>query len=103
MKPKPRESYSAEFKAEAVQLVLNRTKPVTQIARELGIARQMLHAWVREVQHSHGKLATELFPGHGKRPADQSELEQLRREVTQLREDNDILKKAAAFFAKHSR
>ncbi len=97
MKPKPRESYSAEFKAEAVQLVLARTKTVTQIARELGVARQMLHAWVREVQLSKGKPPSEVFPGHGKRPPDQSELEQLRREVAQLREDNDILKKATAF------
>ena len=95
MKPKSRESYSAEFKAEAVELVLSRTKTVTQIARELGVARQMLHLWVREVERSKGKPAAVVFPGHGNRPADQNELDQLRREVAQLREDNDILKKAA--------
>ena len=98
-----RRVHSAEFKAAAIKQVKAGTKDVTQIARELEVSRQTLHAWVRQAAGRAGKPLSDIFPGHGKRTAEQMEIDRLRREVAQLRESNEILKKAKAFFAKHHR
>jgi len=98
-----RKTYSAEFKAEAVKLVKAGRKQVTQIARDLDVPRQLLYYWVRQSDGRQGKPLSDVFPGHGKRTADQMELDRLRRENAELRESNEILKKAKAFFAKHHR
>ena len=103
MKSKQRRKYSAEFKAEAINLVHSRGKDVTQLARELDISRQMLHSWVRQADRRKDKPLSDVFPGHGKRSAEEAELDRLRRENSQLKEDVEILKKATAFFAKHHR
>jgi transposase-like protein len=103
MKPKGRESFSPEFKMEAVRLVQAGKKPVTQIARELDVPRQYLHTWVREAAKRKGESPSEIFPGNGKLREADAELARLRKENAQLREDNEILKKATAFFAKESR
>ena len=98
-----RKDYSAEFKADAVRLVKAGGKQVTVLARELNVSRQLLYSWVRQADQRKGKPLSDIFPGHGNRTADQKELDQLRREVARLRMDNEILKKAKAFFAKHHR
>ena len=103
MKKVRRQSYSAEFKAEAVQLVQRGDKDVTQIARELGVALQQLYGWVRLAEQRKGQRPSDVFTGNGNRTGEQTELERLRRENAQLKEDNEILKKATAFFAKHHR
>jgi transposase len=98
-----RRDYSAEFKADAVRLVKAGGKQVTVLARELNVSRQLLYSWVRQADQRKGKPLSDVFPGHGNRTADQRELDQLRREVARLRVDNEILKKAKAFFAKRHR
>ncbi len=98
-----RKTYSAQFKAEAVKLVKAGNKEVTQIARELDVSRQLLYYWVRQSDRRKGKPLSDVFPGRGKRTAEQMEIDRLRRENAQLRESNEILKKAKAFFAKHHR
>jgi transposase len=98
-----RRDYSAEFKADAVRLVKAGGKQVTVLARELNVSRQLLYSWVRQADQRKGKPLSDVFPGHGNRTADQKELDQLRREVARLRVDNEILKKAKAFFAKRHR
>jgi transposase len=98
-----RRDYSAEFKADAVRLVKAGGKQVTVLARELNVSRQLLYSWVRQADQRKGKPLSDVFPGHGNRTAEQKELDQLRREVARLRVDNEILKKAKAFFAKHHR
>jgi transposase len=98
-----RKNFSAEFKAEAVKLMKAGHKEVTQIARELDVPRQLLYTWVRQADRRNGKPLSDVFPGHGKRTAEEGELDRLRRENAQLKEDNEILKKATAFFAKHHR
>ena len=103
MKPKQREKYSPEFKAEAVRLVQQGHKEVAQIARELGVPRQQLYNWARQADRRKGQPLDDVFPGNGNRTLQDAELERLRRENAQLKEDNDILKKATAFFAKHHR
>jgi transposase-like protein len=98
-----RRDYSAEFKANAVKLVKSGGKQVTQLALELGVSRQTLYSWVRQVDQRKGKPLSDVFPGHGKRPAADAELDRLRRENARLKADVEILKKAKAFFAKHHR
>jgi transposase-like protein len=103
MRSKKRVPYSREFKLEAVRLVKTGKKPVTQIAQELGVARQQLHTWVRLSDRKAGQEPADVFPGHGRRGAAEAEIARLRKELAQAKEDNEILKKATAFFAKQSR
>ncbi len=98
-----RRTFSPEFKAKAIKLVKSGRKDVTQIARDLDVPRQLLYLWVRQAEGRKGKPLSDVFPGRGKRSTEDAELARLRREVAQLREDNEILKKATAFFAKHRR
>jgi transposase-like protein len=98
-----RRGFSAEFKANAVRLVKSGGKRVTVLARELNVSRQLLYTWVRQADERKGKPLSDVFPGHGKRTAEQAELARLRRENARLKMDNEILKKAKAFFAKHHR
>jgi len=91
-----RRIYTKEFKAEAVSLAEKHEKPVTQIARDLGINESVLWRWIHETRDANGN-GTRVFPGHG-RPKD-AELIRLRKENKAPREANEILKKAAVIFA----
>lgn len=93
-----RKRYSREFKLEAVKLVTERGVTLAQAARDLGVHVNVLRAWVRE----HRADPTHAFPGHGVQKPEEGELTRLRREVARLKMERDILKKAAAFFAKES-
>lgn len=103
MKAPKRVTHSREFKLEAVRMVQAGKKTVTQISRELGVPRQLLHTWTRKSEDQAGASDADTFPGKGNRTAADAELAKLRRENAQLKEDNEILKKATAFFAKESR
>lgn len=89
-----RQKYSREFKLEAVRLLEAGQKPAADLARELGVPRNKLYRWQKEI----AKQGVEAFPGAGRRSA--AELDQLRRENTRLKEENEILKKAATYFAR---
>ncbi len=94
-----RREFTKEFKFEAVQLSRQPGMTVVKAANDLGIRENMLHRWRRE-QATDGDGA---FRGNGRlRPAE-AELEQLRRENAELRMEREILKKAAAYFARHQR
>jgi transposase len=101
MKPEvamQRRKFSREFKLEAVKLVRARGVSVAQAARDLDVHENVLRKWVREF----GADPMQAFPGHGQMKPEQQEIERLRREVTKLKAERDILKKAAAFFAKEA-
>lgn len=98
-----RRQFSREFKAEAVKLIKTSTKPLNQVARELGVRSDTLRNWVQQMEGRAGLSAEDVFPGNGKRKSQDEELRQLRRENEQLRQERDFLKKAAAYFAKESR
>ena len=90
--------FTKEFKLEAVKLLDAGQKPATQIALELGIARNQLYKWQEQLK---AKGETSAFRGPGAKPlSEYSELELLRRENKRLAQENEILKKAAAYFAK---
>ena len=91
-----RRVFTREFKVEAVRLLDEGLKPPAQIARELDIPRNRLHKWKEQLRAN----AENPFPGKGRRAG--SEVEKLRRENARLREDVEILKKAAKFFARES-
>jgi len=91
-----RRSFSREFKLEAVRLVRERGVSVAQAARDLDLHANMLRNWVREFAAD----AAQAFPGQGQMKPEQTEIERLRREVQKLKAERDILKKAAAYFAK---
>src|SRR3989442_15573687 len=90
--------FTKEFKLEAVRLLKQSGRPAGEIARELGIRRNQLYKW-RDLLATDGEAA---FPGHGRRPAPQAETARLRRELERVKEERDILKKAAMYFAKES-
>jgi transposase len=90
-----RQRFTAEFKREAVRQLKESGKPVATLARELGVARNKLYEWA-ELEKKHGAGA---FPGSGRKPDD--ELTKLKRELERVKEENEILKKAAAYFAKN--
>jgi transposase len=89
-----RKSFTAEFKREAVRLLETTQKPAADLARELGVRRNQLYKWKEQL----GRRGAQAFPGTGKRASD--ELARLRKELEQVKEERDILKKAAAYFAK---
>ena len=91
-----RRVFSREFKLETVKLVTERRMAVVQPARDMDVAESVLRRWVNDLaadpQHA--------FPGHGQLRPEQQEIDRLRREVAKLRAERDILKKAAAYFAR---
>ncbi len=87
--------YPPEFKVEAVQLVQQRERSLPQIARDLGVCEQTLRNWVKQIEIDSGVRA-------GLTTEERDELRRLRRENRILKEERDILKKAAAFFARES-
>lgn len=91
-----RRMFSREFKQEAVELVTKRGVSAAQASRDLGIHATVLRRWVRAAE-ADGPAA---FPGNGKLSPEQEELRALRREVSKLKAERDILKKAAAYFAR---
>lgn len=93
---RPRRQFTDEFKAGAVRLVLDEGKSIADVARDLDLTASALSSWVRRARADRdgGKsgLTTE----------ERTELAALRKENRQLRVERDILKKAAAFFAKET-
>lgn len=99
MSQKQSNAYTAEFREAAIKLAMESGQPVPQTARELGVNVNTLHTWISKYR--------DRPPAGSGRPAGDlhlyEELKQLRRENARLKEEREILKKAAAFFAKESR
>jgi len=96
---KKRTIYTQEFKRASVQLTMQEGKMVQEVAKELGVHPGMLSRWRREYFQEN----EEAFPGRGHLKESDQELHRLRREVSQLREEREILKKALVFFSKESK
>lgn len=89
--------YSAEFKLEAVKRVESSGTPVARVAAELGVNENTLHGWIKRYREK----PSLPFPGSGKLSTEDERLRKLERQNRELREENEILKKAAAYFAKN--
>ena len=94
--PKSRPPYPRKFREEAIRLVRESGKSRARIARDLGISEQSLYTWLKQDDLDNGKRTDGLTT------EEHAEVRRLRREVRILREERDILKKAAAFFAKET-
>jgi len=90
--------FTREFKLEAVRMMKATDRPASEIARELGIRRNQLYKWKEQLSQK-GDEAFTRAAGRPKKE-DQSDLTTLRQENTRLKEENEILKKAAAYFAR---
>jgi transposase len=100
-----RQRYSKEFKLNAVKLLQAGNKPATQIARELGVRRNLLYKWAEELNRDGGNTET-VFQGPGRNKLgkyhdpQKAEIARLKRELARVTQERDILKKAEAYFAK---
>ncbi len=97
MARRKRRKFTPEFKAEVVELCRRGDRSIGQVSRDLKLTETSVRAWVKQAEVDRGEgppgvLTTE----------EREELRRLRRENRQLREDREILKKAAAFFAKEN-
>lgn len=88
-----RPTYSKEFKLEAVRLLETTDKPGTEIALELGIRRNLLYKWQEQLKNK----GEDAFPGKGKRAEKDEEIAKLKKELERVKEERDILKKAAVY------
>lgn len=90
--------FSREYKIEAVKMVTERGVAIVQASRDLGVHATVLRKWVKDYIAD----AREAFPGKGQMKPEQLEIDRLRKEVAKLKAERDILKKAAAYFARDS-
>ena len=93
-----RRVFTREFKIAAVKLVTEKGKSVSEVARSLGVAAELLRRW----KHALRAEPDQVFPGHGNLPPADEELRRLRAEVARLKAERDILKKVTALFARES-
>jgi transposase len=94
--PKSKPPYPPEFRAEAVRLARSGQQSLAQIARDLGVSCEALRGWIKQTDLNEGRRADGLTT------AERDELSRLRRENRVLKEEREILKKAAAFSAQES-
>ena len=93
-----REHFSKQFKVDAVKLVTEQGYKISEAARNLGIHHSSLRRWKKQLETD----GSQSFPGKGHISPEKEELYRLRKENKRLRMEREILKKAAAFFAKES-
>ncbi|TDU84005.1 transposase [Kribbella voronezhensis] len=96
-KPRPRRSFTAEFKAEIVELCQRGDRTVGQVAKDFDLTETAVREWLKQAERDAGT------GDGGLTTSEKDELAQLRRENRRLREDVEILKRATAFFAKETR
>lgn len=88
--------YDKEFKLHAVKQVIEAGKPAAQVSRELDIASQTLSKWIQKYKEDQ----TEPFVGSGNLRTEDKSLKDLEKQIRDLKEENEILKKAMGIFAK---
>src|SRR3981081_1090075 len=95
--PRPKKSFSPEFKDEAVKMVIETSRPIATVAKELGINEGTLGNWVGIYRREHAGEEPPLTV------SERARLRELERETRELKMENEFLKKAAAYFARDHR
>jgi len=98
MKQEKSKTYTAEFRASAVKLANESDKPIAQTARDIGVNENTLHTWINKYSRPSGQDKAVRIDDHL-----YEELKRLKKENARLTEERDLLKKAAAYFAKEQR
>jgi transposase-like protein len=93
-----RRKFTREFKLEAARLIRDRGVSYAQASADLGVHQSQLRDWAKKFTED----PQHAFPGNGQMKPEQLEIARLKREVLKLKAERDILKKAAAYFAKES-
>jgi transposase-like protein len=93
-----RRRFTREFKLEAVRLIRDRGVSYAQASEDLKVHPTQLRSWVKALAAD----PQQAFPGQGQMKPEQAEIARLKREVLKLKAERDIIKKAAAYFAKES-
>jgi len=89
--------FEEAFKIETVKYISENNKPVAQVAREIGVNTNTLHGWVKKYGQEPEVKGVKSFP------SETAELRALQKEIRDLKEENEILKKAMHYFAKSPR
>ena len=89
--------YDETFKKETVKYIVENHKPIAQVARETGVNTNTLHGWIKKYGQQPEIKAIQTFP------SPEAELRALQKEMSDLKEENEILKKAMHYFAKSPR
>jgi len=97
MAKRKRRAFTREYKAEVVELIRRSGRSIGAISKELGLTETAVRRWVEQAEVDQGRGAAGALT-----TAERDELSQLRRRVKQLEMEREILKKAAAFFAKEN-
>jgi transposase len=97
MTKRVKRKFSPEFRAEVVKLVTDGGKPTSQVARDHNLGAGLISCWVRQA-----RTDVEEGPAHMLSTAERQELSQVRKDVRELRRENEFLKKTAAWFASQS-
>ena len=93
---KKRRSYDSEFKREAVKLVIEGGRVASEVAKGLGISDNVIYRWIKQYRED----PENAFPGKGKLKPEDEEIRRLRRELADVKEERDILKKVVNIFSK---
>jgi len=93
-----RQTFSKEFKQEAVRLLEASEKPAADLVRELGVRRNQLYRWQEQLRAK----GDDSFSGKGRRTKKDVEIAHLKRELERVKKERDILKKAALYFARET-
>ena len=96
MNSEKRRKYDREFKIETVRLVLEKGRSVAEVARNLGVHENLIHKWKKQYIED----SEHVFPGKGHLKPHDEEFRRLKRELKDVSEERDILKKALAIFSR---
>ena len=98
-----RRQFTREFKLEAVRMITSGERKAEELARDLGVRADILRGWQKQAEGRAGLTKDDVFPGNGKLTSKDEEIRELRRQLEEVTQERDFLKKAAAYFAKGSR
>ena len=96
---KEKRYFSLEFKRDAVDLVVNKGMSASKVARDLGVHPNLIHVWRRR----HFDEGNDAFVGKGNLKPGDAKVKELEKELADVKEERDILKKALAVFSKHDK
>jgi transposase len=97
--PQRRRKFDAQFKHDALRLIEESNRRISDLAKELGVRPALLYRWKSEQAAD----PDHAFPGKGKMKPEQDQVRRLEQELAQTKQERDILKKALAFFSKNER